>query len=85
VHEALLAQPPAVIARQAFIDHDRLCADPAAWADGLAGLVQLDAPLDLTALRPAPRRTVAIGDPELFAHAHDVHCRLGERFREAFA
>lgn len=82
VHEALLGQPGAVAARQVFIDHDRLCAAPR--AERLGWLLGLDEPLDLSALvRPAIRQ-VPIDDPDLLAHAHDVHHRLGERFRAAF-
>lgn len=83
VHEALLGQPEAVGERQVFVDHDRLCADlPAARLGALIGLAS---PPDLNALSRPRDRVVAIDDPELLAHAHDVHCRLADRARASFA
>ena len=85
VHEALLDQPPVVAVRQIFVDHDRLCAEAGTRAAKLGWLAGLDAPLDLSALARPSRRSVAIDDPDLLAHAHDLHCRLSERYRAAFA
>ena len=85
VYAALLDQPPAVSVRQIFVDHDRLCSEAGARAARLGWLAGLDQPLDLSALAPPSWRSVAFAEPELLSRAHDLHCRLGERYRAAFA
>jgi hypothetical protein len=84
VHEALLDQPGPVAARQVFIDHDRLCAEAGTRGERF-GRIAGTGPLDLSALTRPSRRSVAVSDPELLAHAHDLHCRLAERYRAVVA
>jgi hypothetical protein len=78
VHAALLDQPPAVRARQLFVDYDALCAGAAGQADRLVQALGHD-DLVLRGLKPAPWRPVDGVNRRLMAQAQTLHIRLRAR------
>lgn len=79
VHQALLAQPATVAARQHFLDYDRLCADGPAHAPVLARAAGLDHMPSLAALTPPKRHSEPGADPALLDRAQAIHTVLQGR------